>query len=249
MTALLMTATVAPAAAMPEKALRDPDLRVRHYAEALGYYLSVPGPAFRILLAENSGARLDALEAVAAAAPPGRPVHIHSYRSEVPPEQGKGRAELELIDRAMDAFAPLLGAGEPVWKVTGRLRVRNLAEMLRTAPARFSVYADLRRVPLIGDALGGNRWMDCRLFAFTPQGHAAHLAGTWRESWISVEKYLYARLVARMADDPLIVPRLRRQPRLSGVSARGTANYDSLAYAAKDALRATTRRLALALWI
>jgi hypothetical protein len=54
-----------------------------------------------------------------------------------------------------------------LWKVTGRLRVLNLEKLIATAPERYDFYCDLRSVPLIGERLGGNHWMELRTFSCT----------------------------------------------------------------------------------
>ena len=247
---VLLTATIAPAGAMPNQGAFDPRARMAQYAAALRHYLTTSGPDWTVLFCENSGQDLAPLREVAAACcRPGRDARFHAYRSPVPPERGKGRSELELIDTAMRVFDDAIGASSLVWKVTGRLRVENLGALVASAPAGTDLYADVRDVPLIGDRLGGNHWIDTRVIAFSKAGHARFLADRWTQSWKTIEKYLYAVVTPNLAPESGIVPRFRVQPIVTGICGGSGSSYGSVGYRAKTALRATTRRVAPGLWL
>ncbi|RYI18371.1 MAG: hypothetical protein EON48_09755, partial [Acetobacteraceae bacterium] len=190
MTALLMTATIAPDAQAALHTQFDPAQRLAEYQAALSHYLRLA--EVKILFVDNSAYPLDALQAVAAQA--GREVHFHSYKSPVPPAYGKGRGEMELIATALDHFQDVVGEDEPVWKVTGRLIVENLADLIASQPQGLSIYADCRDVPLIGEALGGNQWIDTKLIAFTPKAFRSLIHHDWPDENFTVEKLLYQRL-------------------------------------------------------
>lgn len=248
---LLMTATIAPQASMPNTARRDPALRRTDYETALRHYLSLPkGVPDAIVFAENSGADISSLEAIAEREnPEGRNVVFHSFSSACPPERGKGYAELDILDRAFDAAVPTIKGVGAVWKLTGRLIVKNFQALAATTPDLFSVYCDLRVVPFVGESLGGNNWMDTRLFATSVDGYKRYFYGRKEEAHYVIEKHFCPILMAARREDRLIFPRFRIQPELKGVSADSQKDYESVEYRAKDALRRTARRIAPALWL
>jgi hypothetical protein len=248
--ALLLTATIAPSRDIPGHTHFDPAARLREYEAGVVHYLTAPGPDWTILFCDNSGHPLDSLRALAARhARPGRAIHFHGYRGEVPPERRKGIAEFELIDTAMRAFAGHVGPTTEIWKVTGRLQVDNMGEMVASAGTPFDVYADVRDVPLIGDRLGGNQWVDTRLFGFSPEGHRRFIRDRWKGDWMNVEKHLYRVLMPELGSDARIIPRFRVQPDIRGVCGGSGSDYDSASYRAKFALRRAARRIAPGLWL
>lgn len=250
MTALLLTATIAPAADAANHSQFDPAERLAQYEDALRFYLAAEGPAWKILFVDNSGHPLDTLRAVAAErTDPARPVRFLSYRSEVPAAWGKGRGEVGLIETALNHFRDLLDPDEPVWKITGRLKVLNISRLVTTQPAQFRVYADFRDVPLIGDALGGNRWVDTRLIAFTPEGYRDYILQKWPDARFTVEKRMFQTLRPHLGPGSGIVPRFRVQPRVSGTSGGSGRNYNGTISRAKTALRSSMRLIAPGLWI
>lgn len=246
-----MTATIAPQGAMPNTARRDPALRRADYETALRFYLSLPkGAPDAIVFAENSGAALSTLEKIAADENPHkREVVFLSFVSACLPERGKGYAELDILDRAFDDAVPKIARAEAVWKLTGRLIVKNFQALAATAPHPMHVYCDLRVAPLIGESLGGNNWMDTRLFATSAEGYRRYFYGRKDEADFVIEKYFCPALLAARRNDKLIFPRFRLQPELKGVSADSQKDYESVEYRAKDALRRAARRFAPALWL
>lgn len=248
---LLMTATIAPPASMPNTARSDPALRRADYETALRHYLSLPkGAPDAIVFAENSGVDLSGLETIAARENPQcRQVVFHSFTSACPPERGKGYAELDILDRAFDEALPKIRDAGAVWKLTGRLIVKNFQALATTTPDPFHVYCDLRAVPLIGESLGGNNWMDTRLFAASVDGYRRYFYGRREEADFVIEKHFCPILMAARREDRLIFPRFRVQPALQGVSADSQKDYESVEYRAKDALRRAARRFAPALWL
>ncbi|WP_333816697.1 hypothetical protein [Tabrizicola sp.] len=245
MTALLMTATIAPDAQAAAHSQFDPAERLAQYQAALAHYLRIP--ALKILFVDNSAHPLDALAATAREA--GRPVHFHSYKSPVPPALGKGRGEMELIATALDHFKAEIGEDEPVWKVTGRLIVDNLDALIATQPQGFALYADCRDVPLIGEALGGNQWMDTKLIAFTPKGFRTLIQQDWPDENFTIEKLLYQHLKPVLRDRKDIVPRFRLQPDFIGTSGGSGKNYRSFGNRTKSTVRRAARSVAPWLWL
>ncbi len=250
MTTLLMTATIAPDAGAALHQQFDPSERLKQYQEALAFYLRAAGQPWKILFVDNSGHSLQALEEVGLKhACADRPLRFLSYKSPIPAAWGKGRGEVELIETALDHFRDDLADDEPVWKVTGRLIVNNFATMVSTQPSGFSLYADCRDVPLIGERLGGNRWMDTKLIAFTPKGYRTLIKQDWPNGLFTLEKLLYERLNPVLRGRSDVFPRFRVQPDFVGTGGGSGKNYRSPGNRTKTALRKAARKIAPWLWL
>lgn len=247
---LLLTATIAPSVDAAKHTQFDPIERLTQYRDALIHYLKAPGPAWRILFVDNSGHPLDALlDAASAHARPDRPVDFHSYISEVPAAWGKGRGEMTLIEQALAHFADLLAYDRPVWKITGRLKVRNIGRMIETQPSRFKVYADFRSVPLVGNRFFGNHCTDTKLIAFTPEGYDAYIRQAWPDHMFVVEQRLFETLQPYLAQTSDIVPRFLTQPHFEGTSGGSGKNYMAPPERLKTGVRMLGRKAAPWLWI
>ena len=249
MTTILLTSTIAPNAAMPNHKSFDIPTRLSEYKSALTWYLGqAPRSVTRLLFCDNSGHDLSELIEHAEAIRPGHvEVDFYGYTSTVPPTRGKGACEMELVDMAMRVFADRLD--ERIWKISGRLQVQNIAEMIETQPEAYDIYADFRDVPFIRHSLGGNQWIDMRAFAFSPHGHAKYLAGEWEHTHSVIEWYLFSKIAPHLDHDRNIFPRLLRQPEFVGVCGGSGKDYRSTSYLAKNMLRRMTRRLAPGLWL
>jgi hypothetical protein len=74
--------------------------------------------------------------------------------------------------------------------------VLNIERLIEKAPQNYMIYCDFRNVPLVGNYLGGNEWMELRLFSLTLEGYNKYFrdrADSLRESIINKtpEQYLY----------------------------------------------------------
>ncbi|MEC5399290.1 hypothetical protein [Uliginosibacterium sp. H1] len=250
---LVMTATVQPPSGMPGSVRNDPQLRLREYLEAFRFYLTVDDALVdQIVIMENSDADLSPFARVAAEQGSTKRLQLINTSSEYPASKGKGYGEFRMVD---EGLSRLIASGAvqmdtPMWKLTGRLKLLNIAEMLATAPAGYGFYCDLRKVPLIGERLGGNDWMELRVFSFTPAAYDACLRGQYGKSYV-LEKAFFTLLTGPEAagGKARVVPRFRRQPRLAGVSGHSNKSYEGLGYRAKNTLRSVARVLAPRLWL
>ncbi|PRY21799.1 hypothetical protein CLV78_10870 [Aliiruegeria haliotis] len=257
MSTLVMTATIVPAAGAGVTLRADPGLRRRDYEDALRFYLGVRSSALsRIIFCENSGADLSTLREIAETANPlGKQVEFLSFVSDTPEEYGKGHSELDMLDRAYEAFFGDLADTEKYWKVTGRLIIENIAELIETTPADMDFCIDIRSVPHIGNLLGTNDWADTRIIAFTSRGYRDYLLG--KKSVVgtpdgvsyTVELALFPDYIEAQGRDPRFYPRFRVQPVMHGVGAESGKDYNDLPSRAKGYLRRVSRRYAPALWL
>ncbi len=250
---LLMTATITPPSNAPELARNDAKLRLGDYCEALRFYLTIPDHTLqKIIFIDNSDSDLSALEAVVNEVPHHKKVELIKFQgNDHPPEFGKGYGEFKLIDYGITHSA-LLSSEDLVWKITGRLRVLNLSQLIDTAPSDYNMYCDLRHVPLIGDRFGANEWMDLRVFSWSNTGYEIYIRDRFEllktELTGSPEQYFFKILTA--ADKSAgIVPRFCIQPNIAGFGGRLNVDYQNKAYRYKNCLRRIVRRVAPWIWL
>lgn len=249
---LLMTATITPDNS-PELARTDPALRLEDYRQALGFYIGQLGADGRrgvidsIVFAENSDSDVSSLRALARERGAGEQVEfIANYGRHSFPGRDRSVGESALLDHAMAASRLIAAAGEEavVWKITGRYRIRNLAAMVRTAPARFDLYCDLRNRPIA--------WLDLRFMAWTRAGYDRLLRGIAGRLGADPKEpamHAYVTGFAGSRGDPGVVPRYRSEPLVDGVRGWDNRHYAKGAALLKFCLRSASRRLVPALWI
>jgi len=245
---ILMSATITPSKDMPGSTRMDPAIRMNDYIEALKYYESVaPAVVDRIVFLENSDTDLSPLKN-ALQRKSYKNVEFISVSSDYPPSKGKGYGEFRMFDEGLLA-SEIIGMDDHIWKVTGRLKILNIEQLIRSAPADYEVYCDLRDVPLIGESLGGNLWMELRTFAFRRDAYDRYFRGEFSRSFV-LEKTFFEIMKKELSNpDAQIVPRFRVQPIIDGYSGYSNANYRSTSYKAKEKLRMIARKVAPGLWL
>jgi len=248
---LLVTATITPSKDMPSNALTDATERLGHYRQALRSYLSFPTPCpDQILFCENSGYDLEPLRAVARDENPhGKPVHFWSFSPDAPPERGKGYGEMEILDRAYDTHLMRLGEDTMVWKVTGRLVVKNLDRLIQSRPASARFYIDMRKLPFVGHRGNLSHYADTRIMGYTPNAYKELLYGLKDgQTWVN-EKGIFDRLYAASRRDKRITPRFRIQPQVQGLDGTLLKDYEGTRQVIKEWVRRVARVLTPGLWI
>lgn len=243
---VVMTATVSPPAGVDVEAL-VPSARRREYLDALAFYAGLPDELVQgVLLFENSDADMTPFRSLGVELPARKEFVFLSTSSDYPAERGKRYGELMMLDSGL---RHLRGLGLPgdteVWKVTGRLKVRNLARMMAEAPPDFALYADFRNLPLVPRG----RWMDLRLMAFTLDGYDRFLRGHFDDHPV-LERAFFERLLPA-AKDPAsgIVPRFRTQPRFASFEADPHPNPVGRRAQAKSRVRGWLRRWVPSWWV
>ena len=249
-TYIVMTATVTPAAGIGNSVRVDPQVRLDEYLQALRYYAALPNELVAgILFLENSGCSFEAFERVKQELGAGKDIRFLSTSSDYPAEKGKGYGEFFMLDQGIAHLRALGLAGDTtVWKVTGRLIVKNMAEVLRAAPKSFDLYADFRHLPLIGKKLGGNHWLETRLFAVSLDGYDRYLRGHYGDGYV-IEYAFHDLLYPIARSDRRIVPRFRIDVRFEGFSGYSNKSYSSPEYRLKGAIRVFTRAWLPFVWI
>jgi hypothetical protein len=245
---VLMSATITPSKDMPGSTRMDPTVRMNDYMEALKYYETMPPEVIdRIVFLENSDTDLSPLKNALQKKSFSK-VEFISVSSDAPPSMGKGYGEFRMFDEGLER-SELIKPHDHVWKVTGRLKVLNMADLVRSAPADYEVYCDLRDVPFIGESLGGNLWMELRTFAFRRDAYDRYFKGEFGSAFVLEKKFFETMKAQVVAGNKNIVPRFRIQPVFDGYSGHSNANYRSPRYIGKEKLRTVVRKLAPGLWL
>jgi hypothetical protein len=247
-----MTATITPPAGVPALQRVDPAERLVDYERALSFYVGLPASIVnRVVFAENSGAELGSLRAIADRRGAGKEVELVSFDGlDYPVAHGRAVGEMRLIETALSVSRLLaaLGEDEPFWKVTGRLRFTNLGALIATAPEGTGLYVDFRRHP--------RPWVDTRVFASTPRAFRELLLSRVdllrqdeleQAGFSAPEERLFGELLPER-ERGRIAPRLRYEPRIEGHSGQGE-DYARPARRAWSATRAIVRRVCPPLWI
>jgi hypothetical protein len=233
---------------MPGTLRNSPGTRREEYLSAFRFYLGLDDSLVdHIVVLENSGADLAPFRELASQAGSRKKLSLFNCSSEYPPEKGKGYGEFLMMDRGLAALA--LPAEGKVWKITGRLMVENIGELIRSAPAEYAFYCDMRNVPLVGNSLGGNRWMELRVFSFTGAAYERWLRGTYDLSFVLEQAYFERLMEPFRAGNLDLVPRFRVQPRFLGFSGFSNKSYSSATYRIKGAVRTFGRRWLPGLWL
>jgi hypothetical protein len=237
----LLTATVHPKAGQGTLSVTDPQDRLRQYLWAFAFYLRLP---IRVILAENSGADLTDFSEMARAAGRLDQVELLALTTDWQPEMGRGYAETLLVSSAMEQTTSLESAGQMVWKVTGRYQVKNLVKIIEDAPAA-DVYMNLRSIP--------RRWADLRVFGVTKRGWAL-LEPRLSELRSDIgtgppETAMYDVVSELSAHDRSVVPRLTREPRISGVRGFDGRQYGDVRNTGKYLVRTAAKRVLPSVWI
>ena len=246
---LLMTATLQPPANAVARA--DPSARLADYAAALTFYLHMPADVVdRIVVADNSASGTTAIRQVATSFPHDKAVEIMSFAgNDHPISHGKAYGEFKLIDIAL-SNTRLIQPEDFVWKVTGRLKVLNLASLHdAVGRKRPDIACDLHNLPLIGTGRWrGNQRMDLRLFAFRPAAFDRAYRGVWARLSPFDDTSMYGVTMAARRFLRLM-PRFPVQPVLEGVSGRHQRDYAAPGQRLKTSIRSLVRMLLPFLWI
>lgn len=246
--AVLLTATVVPPLDARNLARSDVQLRLQDYLQAFDFYLAeLRNGAFdALVLCENSAFDLEPFAAMARAAGLEQRVELIGHSGlDHPAQHGRGYGEFKLVDHAMQhsALISSLGGQAQIWKVTGRYRVRNLAQLIATQPLKADLYCHCRNYP--------SRWLDMYLMRWNRRAYQRLIRGVYRslqqdETSTSAEQHFRA-LVDSHAGGLRIVRRFTLVPVVEGV--RGFDNGDYGAMRPKYFARAMVNRLAPWIWI
>lgn len=195
---------------------RDADERLNDYIVSLRRWLRKQDSIERIVVCENSGADIQTLRSLAERGNNGKAVEILQFQGQgFDPERGKGYGEGLIMRHALENSA-LLSESEYFVKVTGRLYVANICEIVQTLPDEFCV-AGLMAPDL--------DYLDSRLIFFNRKTFDTRFADSFKEVHDGHGIYLehvYAQETMRLVLDGQRWHSLRVPPYFVGYS--GTFN-------------------------
>jgi hypothetical protein len=242
---LLLTATITPNASVGNLRVIDPAARKEQYLAGFRFALGAKTPTLRnIVFAENSGADLADFHELAAGRDDVEVLSVAPARTAGNP--GRGYLELMLVAAAVQASRVLLkDRSRPMWKVTGRYRLRNLEAIVANARPGADLYLNLRRYPYA--------WADMWVYGATARGlelltaKADELREDQGDQPAEISLYALVREWARSGER--IEMRLPFEPRMSGIRGFDSASYSSMRQRAKWMARSAVRRAIPGLWI
>jgi len=246
---LLLTATIAP----PQSAVprSNPRVRLNDYIESLNFYLSLPANYIdRVLFIDNSGSNTGVIEKFVSELHHDKLVEILSFTgNDHPVSYGKAYGEFKLIDIGLK-YTSLLAMDDIFWKITGRLQVFNLTEIMKAVRNQYDIVCDLHSVPWIGTGkLFGNKWMDLRLFSCSVRAYNLCLRDKYAEFGPGTDQHSLYRAALQARAQFKVLPRFPIQPIIHGISGRHGRNYNAGLERVKTGVRTYVRRWAPVFWL
>jgi len=250
-TILVMTATITPPADAALLARHQPELRRGDYEVALKHNLNAlrEGVFDTVIFAENSNSDVTSLQdIVKQAGLTERVTFLSFYGLDYPSEYSRGYGEFLLLDRVM--ASPQMRGEEPncvVWKVTGRYRVKNIAQLVQNAPRPFDFYCHCRNHPM--------RLVDQYVLAWRAGAYEAHLKGLYKHFTASEAKKSSEQIMRDLLDighlrGMKVIPRFSHPPVIEGVRGWDGQEYSSgIKNRGKLLARRIANRTLPSLWI
>ena len=246
---IFLTATIAPPLAAVAR--HDPQIRLRDYLASLEFYLSLPADVIdRILFVDNSASDIAPIEEFVRTRVNDKIVELISFQgNDHPVSYGKAYGEFKLLDFGLK-HTSLLSPDDHFWKVTGRLKVLNLAEVIAAVTCDYDVLCDLHNFPLVGTGKAfANHWMDLRLFSCRFGAYQSLFAGKFEEFGPRMNQDVLYEVVMDARRHMKILPRFGEQPLISGMSGRHDRDYHSGLQRLKTVVRASVRKAVPFLWV
>lgn len=246
---LVLTATVTPPRGEPNLKRVSSELRMNDYISAFKFYISLPTEKIdRILFLENSNNNLDEIRRLAEIDSSGKDIEIISYDGlDYPPSYARGYGEFKMMDQGfrISRLLSKLRLYDYFWKVTGRLHIYNIINIIDTSPAEYNLLIDFKKYPV--------PMVDLRLYSCSRAGYEQLFKGKYsefREDQLgsSVEFYLYKKW-DNYADELSIVQRHRLQPKIGGVGGQHNEDYLGGQNRVKYWGRSVMRFIAPSLWL
>lgn len=222
---MVLTASISPNGMFVK--VTDADTRRQQYLRTVAALLRIADPIVDgITFIENTGADLTLFEELIARENAfHKKVELISLQlNDYPLEYGIGYGEFRLLDEGIRQ-SRFIGPDTHLVKLTGRLRVRNLAAILHRLPASLDLALDI--APFKDPS---NGFVDTRLMVVSKAFYANRIEGMYQQvngsKNITAENCLYQ--VIRKSPGSNILPRLPLEPRWSGYSGSTGMQYDSV---------------------
>ena len=140
---LLLSATI-DIKGMPKAYPADPETRQEDYFHTLKYYINHHPKIQKILFVENSGWSLARVQEATLENPYNKDIEFISINSNTfPRSYGKGYGEISLIDQGFKQ-SELIQKANCVAKITGRIKLLNLTEILESVSGSYDCLYDIK---------------------------------------------------------------------------------------------------------
>jgi len=246
---VFLTATIAPP--QPAVTRNNPRVRLQDYLASIEFYLSLPTDIVdRILFVDNSGSDITPIEEFVRKRGSDKAVELISFAgNDHPVNYGKAYGEFKLMDFGLE-HTSLLSESDYFWKVTGRLKLLNLADMVASVTNDYDVLCDLHNFPFVGTGKPfANRWMDLRVFSCTHRAYKELFTGKYEEFGHRMNQDVLYDVVLAARSHMKILPRFIEQPVITGMSGRHDRDYHHGLQRLKTVVRAGIRKAAPFVWV
>ena len=247
---LILTASI-DIKGMPRATPTLPEQRQEDYIKSLKYYLTNHPLVRKLIFIENSGWDLSQIKEVTKNNPHQKQVEFISLNcNDFPRQYGKGFGECLLIEKGLEQ-STLFQDVTHIAKITGRIYLENLTEVLLSIKKPFDCFCDykdqgykLRR--LWGQKTAGPH-CDTRFLIFSKQFYSQqikplHIRHQQQESGgFCIEAEFY-RAIKKAEANSKVISRFSVEPKFSGVAGHfGGKDYDSNLEKTKYQIRSFSR--------
>ena len=247
--ALLLTATI-DIKGMPRATPTVPEQRQEDYIKSLKYYLNNHPQIRKIVFVENSGWSLEQIKQVTSNNPHGKEVEFVSLNcNDFPRKFGKGYGECLLIEKGI-AQSRLLPSVTHVAKITGRICLLNLTQLLQSVKVPYECFCDYKDQGWRLRKLWGEKQVgphcDTRFFVVSKTFYNQHLKQLHQEhqqGGFCIEAQVYDAIKQAEAETT-VVSRFPIEPDFRGIAGHFQGkNYESPSERTKFVIRSWTRKM------
>lgn len=256
--ALIITATIC-VDNIPRVYPSDKKVREEQYIQTLRYYLEHHPRLQKIIFVENSASPLDSLKQANQNNPYQKQVEFISLDTNLShSKKGKGFGECLLIEEGLKQ-SQLIHTVTHFGKITGRIRLENITEILTMLPADFDCICDYKdqgyKIKEILFKKKGNPFCDTRFICFSKNFYQKHIRDLHNHFWAtSPNKYFcieveYFDKIHSLDKQFKIIKRFKIEPKFAGISGHsggkkyGGKDYSSLIEQLKYYFRVIARKL------
>ena len=248
--ALLLTASI-DIKGMPKAYPSVPEQRQQDYCNALAFYLKNYPRIRNLVFVENSGWPLDTIEKVCADNPHNKEIELISLNcNDFPRELGKGYGESLLIDKGIQQ-SNLIKKVTHVAKITGRIYLVNLLDILESIPENYDCLCDFKDQGYILKKLLGEKTAspnsDTRFLVFSKKLYHKYfqpLHHQHRQGCFYFETQYYYAIKAAQQEFK-VINRFPVEPKFRGIAGHFQGkDYGSKPEQVKYLIRSFTRQVA-----
>lgn len=256
--ALVFTATIT-VDSVQKVYISEKTIREEQYYSSLNYYLRNHPRIKKMIFIENSGSSLERFQHLVQENNPYKK-HVEfisldtnlSYH-----HKGKGFGECLLIEQGLKK-SELIDSVTHFGKITGRLCLLNLTEILESLNSDFDCACDYKdqgyKIKKLWNK-SGRAFCDTRFIAFSYQFYQQYIetlhtdfVAKFPKSYFCIEPEFYQKIHS-LENQRKIIQRLKFEPRFSGISGHsggkkvGGKNYDDATEQTKYQLRVILRKI------